>query len=96
VSRGPGSSVGKATELRTAWSGDRIPVEERFSTPVQTGPGAHPASCTMCTRVFPGGRKLPGRDADTSHPSSAEVKKQSRAIALLSLKVLMAYKKAET
>jgi hypothetical protein len=24
-------------------------------------------------RVFPGGRKRPGRDADPSHPSSAEV-----------------------
>jgi hypothetical protein len=25
-------------------SGDRIPVRARFSAPVQTGPGAHPAS----------------------------------------------------
>jgi len=35
-------------------SGDRIPVGARFSTPVQTGPGAHPASCTMGTGSFPG------------------------------------------
>ena len=36
--------------LRAGLSGDRIPVEARFSAPVQTGPGAHPASCTMGTR----------------------------------------------
>jgi len=28
--------------------------EARFSTPVQTGPGDHPASCTMGTGSFPG------------------------------------------
>jgi hypothetical protein len=33
---------------------------------VQTGSGAHPASCTM-------GNVRPGRDADHSPPSSAEV-----------------------
>jgi hypothetical protein len=33
-------------------SGDRIPVGARFFTPVQTGPGAHPASYTM----GPGGK----------------------------------------
>jgi hypothetical protein len=26
----------------------------RFSAPVQTGPGAHPASCTVGTGSFPG------------------------------------------
>jgi len=50
---GPGSSVGIATELRAGRSGDRIPVGSRFSAPVQTGPGAHPASCTMGTGSFP-------------------------------------------
>ena len=35
-------------------SGDRSPVEARFSAPVQTGPGAHPASFTMGTGSFPG------------------------------------------
>jgi hypothetical protein len=35
-------------------SGDRIPMGVRFSTPVQTGPGAHPASCTIGTESFPG------------------------------------------
>ena len=33
---------------------DRISVGARFSAPVQTGPGAHPASCTVVTRSFPG------------------------------------------
>ena len=50
---GPGSSVGIATELRAGRSGDRIPVGRDFP-PVQTGPGAHSASCTMGTGSFPG------------------------------------------
>jgi len=29
-------------------------VEARFSAPIQTGPGAHPASCTMGTGSLPG------------------------------------------
>jgi hypothetical protein len=41
---------------------------------VQTGSGAHPASCTMGTGgPFPGGKARPGRDADHSPPSSAGV-----------------------
>jgi len=40
--------------LRAGLSGDRIPVGARFSAPVQTCPGAHPASCTMGTGSFPG------------------------------------------
>jgi hypothetical protein len=42
---------------------------------VQTDSGAHPASCPMGTGgPFPGGKARPGRDADHSPPSSAEVK----------------------
>ena len=40
---------------------------------VQTGPGAHPASCKMGTGSFPGGKVRPGRAADHSPPSSAAV-----------------------
>jgi len=41
---------------------------------VQTGSEAHPASCTMGTGgSFTGGKARPGRDADHSPPSSAEV-----------------------
>jgi hypothetical protein len=36
---------------------------------VQTGSGAHPASCNP----FFGGKARPGRDADHSPPSSSEV-----------------------
>ena len=44
----------------------------RFSAPVQTGPGAYPASYTMGTGTFPG-VKRPGRDVDHPPTSSAEV-----------------------
>jgi len=40
--------------LRAGRSGNRIPVGARFSVPVQTRPGFHPASCTMDTGSFPG------------------------------------------
>jgi hypothetical protein len=43
---------------------------------IQTGSGAHPASYIMGTGgSFPGGKERPGRDADHSPPSSADVKK---------------------
>ena len=50
---GPGSSVGIATELRAG----RSEIESRWGRdfpPVQTGTGAHPASCTVGTGSFPG------------------------------------------
>ena len=62
--------------LRTGWSGDRIPLEARFSAPVQTGPWAHPASCTVGTGSFPG-VKWQGRGVDHPPPSSAEVKERA-------------------
>jgi hypothetical protein len=42
-----------------------------YSLFVQTDSGAHPASCTG--GPFPGSKARPGRDADHSPPSSAEV-----------------------
>jgi hypothetical protein len=53
---GRDSSVGIATTLWAGRSGDRIPVGARFSAPFQTDPGAHPASYTMGTGSFPGGK----------------------------------------
>jgi hypothetical protein len=48
---------------------------------VQTGSGAHPASYTRGTRgSFPGSKAQPGRDADHSPPSRAEVNKRVGAI----------------
>jgi hypothetical protein len=45
-----------------------------IASSVQTGSGAHPASCTMGTGgPFHRGKARPGRDADHSPPSSAEV-----------------------
>ena len=54
--RRPGSVVGIAPAYGLDGPGDRIPVGARFSAPVQTGPEAHPASCTMGTGSFPGVR----------------------------------------
>jgi len=54
-------------------------VKARFSAPVQTGPGAHPASYTMGTRSFPGIKSDWGvTDTDPSSPSSAVVMKEQR------------------
>jgi len=50
---GPGSSVGVATDYGLDGPG----IESRWGRdfpPVQTGPGAHPVSCTMGTGSFPG------------------------------------------
>jgi len=52
---GPGSVVGIATAY--GLDGPGILVAARFSAPVQTGPEAHPASCTMGTGSFPGVRR---------------------------------------
>jgi hypothetical protein len=57
----------------------RSPTVSDFSSSpcVQTGSGAHPASYPMGTGgSFPGGKARPGRDADRSLPSSAEVKNE--------------------
>jgi hypothetical protein len=53
-------------------------AEDFSSRPcVQTGSGAHLASYPMGTGgSFPGGKARPGRDADHSPPSSAEVKNE--------------------
>jgi len=54
-------------------------VGARFSAPVQTGSGAHPASCTMGTRSFPGVKR--GRGVTlTPHPLLVPWSWKSRAI----------------
>jgi len=70
---GRDNSVGIATryglecpEIESRWGA-------RFSTPIQNGPGAYPASYTAGTGPVPG-VKRPGRGVE--HPSSAEVKER--------------------
>ena len=65
-------------------SRDWIPVGARFSTPVQTGPEAHPASCTMGTRSFPGVKSSRGVTL-TTHPLLVPWSRKGRAIPLLPL-----------
>jgi len=80
---GPGSSVGIATELHAGRSG----IESRWGRdfpPIQTGPGAHPASCSMGTGSFPGvncGRGV----LLTTHPLLVPRSLKSRAIPLPTL-----------
>ena len=81
--RGPDSSVGVATDY-----GLDVPrIESRWGRdfpPVQTGPGAHPGSCTMGTGSFPGvkcGRGV----ALTTYPLLVPRSWKSRAIPLPTL-----------
>jgi hypothetical protein len=74
-SKGRDSSVGIATRYGLDGPGMESRWEARFSAPVQTGPGAHPASYTMGTGSFPG-VKRPGRGVDYPPPSRAEVKER--------------------
>jgi hypothetical protein len=59
-------------------------VGARFSAPVQTGPGAHPASCALGTGFFPGVKS--GRGVTlTSHPLLVPWSWMGRVIPVLSL-----------
>ena len=76
VSQVAGMVFSQCSDLLWAgWSRDRIPVGARFSAPLQTSPGAHPASYAMGTGSFLG-VKQPGCGIDHPHPSSAKVKKR--------------------
>ena len=59
------SSVGTATRYKLDGPGTESRWGRDFSAPVQTGPGAHPASYKMGTGSFPGVRRT-GRGVD--HP----------------------------
>ena len=81
---GPGSSIDIATSYRLDGQGIESRWGARFSAPVQTGPGAHPASCTMGTRSFPGGKS--GRGVNlTPHHLLVPWSWKGRAIPLLPL-----------
>jgi hypothetical protein len=69
---GPGSSVGIATDY--GLDGPRSnPGGDEIFPPIQTSPGAHPASCKMGTRSFPGVKCGRGVLLTTHPPSSAAV-----------------------
>jgi len=72
VTRSRDGSVGIATRYGLDGPGIEFRWGARFSAPVQTSPGAHPASCTMGTGSFLG-VKRPGRGFDHPPLSSAEV-----------------------
>ena len=44
---GPGQRSWYSDSLKAGRSETQIPVERKFSAPVQTSPGAHPTSCTV-------------------------------------------------
>jgi hypothetical protein len=92
---GLGSSIGIMTGYRLDGPGIESQWGEIFRTPPEQ-PWGPPSLLYNGYRVFPGGSKRPGRDADPSPCSSAKVWKQSRAIPLLSLRAFVACKKGET
>jgi hypothetical protein len=60
----------RAIEVRSPTGAE----DSSYSLFVQTGSGAHPASCTMGTGgPFPGAKSRPGCNADHSPPSIADV-----------------------
>jgi len=61
-----------------------MPAEARYSAPVQTGCGAHPASCTVGTGSFPGVKSGRGV-ALTPHPLLVPWSRKSSAVPLLPL-----------
>ena len=72
---GRDSSVCIATRYGLDGPGIESRWGTRFSSPVHTGPGAHPASYTMGTGSFPG-LKRPGGGVDHPPSYSAEVKER--------------------
>jgi len=63
---------------------------------VQTGPGAHPASCKMSTGSPPGVEaRRPRREAEPPPDLVCRVPRKSRAVSLLTLRVFVAYRKGE-
>ena len=84
---GPGSVVGIATGYGLDGPGIESRRGARFSAPVQTCPGAHPASCTMGTESFPGVKSSPGVTL-TPHPLLVPWSRKSTGIPLLPLRAV--------
>ena len=84
VRYGPGSLVGIAIGYGLDGPAIECRWGARFSTPVQTGPGAHPTSCTTGTGSFPGVKYDRGVLL-TTHPFLVPWSWKSRAIPLPTL-----------
>jgi hypothetical protein len=69
------NSAGRVLTVPFTFNGQHTLLGARFSVPVQTGPGAYPASCTMGTGSFPVVKRSE-RGVDHPPPSSAEVKER--------------------
>jgi hypothetical protein len=72
---GRDSSVGIATRYELGGPGIESQWGAKFSAPVQTGPGALPASYTMGTESFPG-VKRPGLGIDHPPHLASRLKKE--------------------
>ena len=66
--------------IRAGWSRDRIPVGERFSAAVQSGPGFHPASHMMDTGSLAREMKRPGLSVENHPYLAVRLKKEYRYI----------------
>ena len=84
---GLGSVVAIATGYGLGGPGIESRWGSRFSAPVQTGPGAHPASCTMGTGCFLGVKSGQGVTL-TPYPLLVPWSRKGRAIPLLTLWVV--------
>ena len=78
-----GSSVGIATGYGLDGPGLESRLGAKYSAPVQTGPGSHPASCTMGTGSFPGVKS--GWGVTLTPHLLVPWSRKSRAITLLPL-----------
>jgi hypothetical protein len=87
VSRGPGCSFGIPTRYGLDGPGS-IPIKAILSAPVQTGPGAQPASYTMDTGSFPK-VKRPRRGVTTHLQPALMLKKEQGYIPPLDLRGLL-------
>jgi hypothetical protein len=72
---GPGGLSWYSDSLRAGQLGDRIAVYAKFTAPVQIGPTAHSAYCTVGTGSLSRGQSVQGLEFHPL-PSSAEVKER--------------------
>jgi len=93
ISEGQDSSVGIATRYGLNGSGIESRWGARFSAPVQTCPGAHPASYTMGTGSFLGVKR-----PERGHPplSNAEVKERVELCICSPLGLVACYRMTST